>query len=641
MQRTVTTQGGFEKTLVLSVSALVAIAGFLSWIILINSLQVSYWLYYERTVYLIYLGRSLDQIAWLLSSVFAVLLLAGARKSRRDWLWPGILLLWLGIALGTVGLASLVRLGLVAGPLLTLIGLVIGANAVFNELDSRSRGYFILTVLLVLSLLILPAELGSVTYYVLSAFHPGTRVAGSWELFELQLWYAAFPIVPLLYVLFVFSWIWAPLIAKVLPGSAKRVVNEIAEPNGSEGRAWIFVISAYIVLAAFLGYFAYFRSPTYPLVGTDIYWRNALPAERVLASSSWIVAAAKERHPVVVLGIAALSSLLRLGVESLLRFAYVCLILVFGAAVFLLVLLASGDRMLASMSALMSTISAPTTDGIYTGIIANWVAMIVWILSLTMFARSRRSGLGGHAVPILGLGVGSLAVLFIHPWTWLALMVGLVAFPIIAILFRLKGAFHDLVSVLAVILLNVGILVLSLQVLPESQGWRLVEAFSEVQWTLGSKYFGLGSWEIVVFFSQIWAQFLNPMLLMLSVLGAFILARKRNRLSAIFFAWIVAACATSLLAAPMGYDPLAADRGQTQLFRAMFLTPLQIPPAIAFLFVGSIVETRLPMTAHPRAARVVLWAAMGVIVLAMINGAFRAIFPLLTDPHNYPNPWAP
>jgi len=642
LHRRLTTESGIGRLLGLSVPALVAIAGFFSWIMLVNGLQISYWFYYERTVYLIYLGRSLDPIAWLLASVFAVLLLAGAKKRRPAWLWPGILLLWLGIALGTLGLAGLGRSSVVVGSLLILIGLVVGASAVFMELAPTSRVYFVASILLVLSLLVLPAELGSLTYYVLSAFHPGIHVGGSWELFELQLWYTAFPLVPFLYVAFLFSWIWAPLVARILPRSTSRAVNNTNEqPKNSEGRAWVLAIGGYVVLAALVGYYAYFQSASYPLVGTDIYWRNALPAERVLASNSWIAAAAKERHPVVVLGIAVLSSLSGLGVESLLRFAYVGLILAFGAAVLLFVLVASGDRVLASLCALMSTVTAPTTAGIYTGTIANWIAMIVWVLSLAYLVRIRRHSLRGFLVPTAGLCLGALAVLFIHPWTWLAVMVGLVAFPIMAVVFRLKGTLRDIGSVLTVVLLNAGALVIGLLILSRTQGWRVIEAFSLVQEGLTSKFFGLESWEIVVFFSQIWSRFLNPLLLVLSVLGVVILARRRDRFSAVVFAWLVAACATNLLAAPMGYDPLMMGRGETQIFRAMFLTPFQIPSAIAFFFIGSTVEARLTMTAHPRAARITLLMLMGVILLAMINGAFRALYPLLTDAHNYPNPLAP
>lgn len=141
-----------------------------------------------------------------------------------------------------------------------------------------------------------------------------------------------------------------------------------------------------------------------------------------------------------------------------------------------------------------------------------------------------------YFVPMITLCFGSLAVLFIHPWTWLTVMVGLVAFLIMAVAFRLKNAVRDVGSVLVVILLSAGALVLSLLELSKTQGWRVVEAFSYMPEGLGSKYFGPGSWEIVVFFSQIWSQFLNPVLLVLSILGVVVLARRRDRFSVAVFA---------------------------------------------------------------------------------------------------------
>ncbi|MGA2240182.1 MAG: hypothetical protein ABSG74_13325 [Candidatus Bathyarchaeia archaeon] len=51
-------------------------------------------------------------------------------------------------------------------------------------------------------------------------------------------------------------------------------------------------------------------------------------------------------------------------------------------------------------------------------------------------------------------------------------------------------------------------------------------------------------------------------------------------MSSILLVWIVAACATNVVAAPRGYNPLNVNRGETQIFRAMFLTPFQIPATI-------------------------------------------------------------
>jgi len=42
-----------------------------------------------------------------------------------------------------------------------------------------------------------------------------------------------------------------------------------------------------------------------------------------------------------------------------------------------------------------------------------------------------------------------------------------------------------------------------------------------------------------------------------------------------------------------------------------------------------------------RETRVIVGLVVALLFLALLNGAFRAVFPLLTDPHNYPNPLAP
>jgi hypothetical protein len=629
-----------RNLLTMLMPASMALAMFFSWIVLINGLRVPFYLYYERTVFLIYLSRDLDPVAWLVSSALAVVLIAAGTRQTSVSLWLSILILWFGIAIGALGIVGVVGPQIATvGALATLTGCVLGGLAGTKETTLPSRRYFTIVFSLMLSLLVLPAELGSLLYYVLSAFRLGISVGKSWELLELQLWYTAFPLIPFLYAAFLFSWIWAPLLTKILwkpkPVAGSNVPGRATNPI--ENIIWVVVIGCFVVLAAFLGYYSYFRDPLYPLVGVDIYWRNALPAERVLSSPSWLVAAAKERHPLVVLGVAIASKLTGLGVERFLRFAYIGLILAFGLTIFVLIFTASRNKLLAAVGALVSAVSVSTTGGMYTGTVAEWIALIVWIMSLILLAigsHTRRRQLAS----IIGLTVGSLVVLIIHPWTWLAMIVGLIAYCVIVLIVRPNGYLREVAPVLLVLLLNAAGLALSIFVFWKTQGWRAASAFSLVQVSLGSKYFGLGSWEILVFFSQIWSQFLNPVLLGLSVLGVIVLARRHDRLSWIVMAWIVAACATNVLAAPMGYHPLDINRGQTQIFRAMFLTPFQIPAAIGLLHLKSALECRVGQS---RTARVVVGLAIASLFLAIVSGTFRALFPLLIDPHNYPNPLAP
>jgi hypothetical protein len=619
--------------------ASMALAMFFSWIMLINSLKVPFYLYYHRTIFLIYVSRLLDPVIWLASSALALIMLAASTQVRSRSIWFSVALLWLGIVAGALSVLGMIQQIAAIAALATLAGCVFGAIVSLKSAPARIRKHFTLVFVLVVALLLLPAELGSLSYYVLSAFHPGIDVGRSLEMLEMQLWYTAAPLIPFLYAAFLFSWIWAPLLTKI-PWKPKPV----AGPDGaekttrlSESRTWLAILGCFVMLAVFVGYYPYFRNPAYPLVGTDIYWMNALPAERVLSSTSWLVAATKERHPIIVLGIAFASKVSGIGVESLLRFAYIGLILALGFTIFVLVFAASRSKALASSSALMSAVSVSTTVGMYTAVLSNWVALIVWIMSLTSLAIISHN-LRRQLISICALAVGSLAVLFIHPWTWIAMMVGLIAYCTIVLVIRPKGYLRGIGSILLVIFFNAAGLALSMFALWRTQGWRVTEAFSYVQKSLGSKYFGFGSWEILVFFSQIWSQFLNPVLLALSILGVIVLARRRDRLTWIVLAWIIATCATNLAAAPMSYNPLDANRGQTQIFRALFLTPFQVPATIGLLHLKSALDRR--MERSPR-GRIVASLAIALLFLAIVNGTFRALFPLLTDPHNYPNPLNP
>jgi hypothetical protein len=600
---------------------------------------VPFYLYYQRTIFLVYVSRPLDPVIWLASSALALILIAAGARGRSVSVWFSVALLWLGIVMGALAVLGLVPQAGTISPLATLIGCAVGGIAALTSATLRMRGCFFLVFVLVVSVLLLPVELGSLSYYVLSAFHPGIDIGRSWEMLEMQLWYTAAPLIPFLYAGFLFSWIWAPLVAKIRwksrPVAGSNGLGKTTSP--AESRIWIVVMGCFVVLAAFLGYHPYFRNPAYPLVGVDIYWRNALPAERVLSSTSWSVAAAKERHPLVVLGIAIISGVSGIGVESLLRFAYVGLIFAFGLTIFLLVFTASRSRLLASVSAIMSAVGVPATSGMYTGTIAEWIALIVWAMSL-IFLTIMAHNLRRLLICSCGLIIGSVAVLFIHPWTWFAMMVGLIAYCAIVLVIRPRGYLREVGPVVLAIFFNAAGLALSLSLFMKTQGWRVASAFSLVQDSLGSKYFGLGSWEILVFFSQIWSQFLNPVLLGLSILGVVVLARGRGRLSWIVLAWVVAACATNVLAAPMGYNPLDATRGETQIFRAMFLTPFQIPATLGLLQLKSVLDDRMGRSFR---ARLVVGLAIVLVFLAVVNGSFRAIFSLLADPHNYPNPLAP
>ena len=60
-------------------------------------------------------------------------------------------------------------------------------------------------------------ESSSAVHYVLLSFDPATTIGGVDAGIELQLSYAPSALIPLLYVGFLFSWAWVPLVRRFLP----------------------------------------------------------------------------------------------------------------------------------------------------------------------------------------------------------------------------------------------------------------------------------------------------------------------------------------------------------------------------------------------------------------------------------------
>ena len=156
--------------LTLSVPAFMALAIFFSWIMLINRLKVPFYLYYQRTVFLTYVSPFLDPVIWLTSSALVLILFAAEARERSIYTWLSAALLWFGIFSGAMAELDIYPLAAMIAPLATLAGCVIGGIASFRCSVQRIRERFTLVFVLALLLLLLPVEVGSLSYYVLSVF---------------------------------------------------------------------------------------------------------------------------------------------------------------------------------------------------------------------------------------------------------------------------------------------------------------------------------------------------------------------------------------------------------------------------------------------------------------------------------------
>ena len=92
------------------------------------------------------------------------------------------------------------------------------------------------------------------------------------------------------------------------------------DPNRSEGRAWILAIGSLHCVGGFRWILS--RTFTVQLIlslGQTYIGTTHFPRRGWSSSTSWVTAASRERHPLVVLGIAIATNLFGVGVESLLQ----------------------------------------------------------------------------------------------------------------------------------------------------------------------------------------------------------------------------------------------------------------------------------------------------------------------------------
>jgi len=175
----------------------------------------------------------------------------------------------------------------------------------------------------------------------------------------------------------------------------------------------------------------------------------------------------------------------------------------------------------------------------------------------------------------------------------------------------------------------------------------------------------------------------SPALLLLSLVGAYALCRRRALTAKYLVAWAIAWCIGSILIAPTGLNPTNPGVSETGLWRMLYISPLPFllalgmetciripkrsiisgnsasitagflsgPSMVPFLAAGSALfifwdaNVRLLIVAGALIVALLLIVKSPgrqgfeaiialVLVLLLFNAAFRTLFPLVLDPHN-------
>jgi len=564
-----------------------------------------------------------------------------------------------------------------------------------------SRTTFASRVVIYTLAFFLAIETSSAIHYVLRAFDPLTQVGRIDAGVELQFSYAAYGLTPWLYLLFLFSWAWIPIVSVWLtktkvfsPYSLSAELKHQEVPPQSPrfkslSTLWDPGLLIALAGAVFVGYYPYFHNPPW-LVGTDAYWRYFDPLQEMNTGDGVgaFLQALRQRHPLPLSFFYLLQIVFHASAFEVVRLAPLLLTVAFAiSSWWFLAKNKRGNLGLIVLS--LAVLSVSTAVGMYASVLANWMALVVWVLFFAYVgARADKGFRLLDAILLLGL---SNLVLFIHPWTWPFFAASVVLFSLGTMFWEKRRGPRVGLMLTSIITIGAVVAVLSLSILGGSQGWRVAEALALYTSALREPTRLLVFWQALTRLTQVWAAFLHPICLAMSVLGVFYLhagalTMSRRRL---ILAWICASSIGSILAAPIGFNPDQPLRSESQLWRVLFLTPFQLAApfgvemivmssrrlcvgngmapslesdssrvreawlaavlGIAVLLAWAPIEWRslLILAALPLCTMLALRRSGGqekefvtaivlaVCLLVFCNYAMRALAQLLIDPHNY------
>lgn len=561
----------------------------------LNTPGFKFLFYYPRQIHLVIIDPSVDVLVWVASiGCSSIAAIWCSRNTRKPV-----------ISIGVAALAITMDMAMLLGSLRGSINFVIvyvlfvfGSAVIVplvllsttpNAMFTRSFIFFLVYL----------ASIGiaSATHYVVAAFDPTTQVGVFDSQIELQLTFAPYATVPWLCLAFLFSWAWVPITmfalrkGGLIHHSDQTPPNQVAltyEPgNRRRFMDWLDPrILVALAVGAFVGYYPYFHNPGW-LVGTDALWRYYDPLLRVNAGG--FAQALKERYPVMLVLLYAMQRLLNISPYIVIQFVPLFLVLAMGLSAWWF--LAPNDNAFGLIIFLLSSFSFASTMGMFSSILANWAALVVWFAFAAYVSSKKKQSLGflGFIITLLL----STMFLFIHPWTW-----GLFSASIVlaAVVYLVKGRGNRRLGFLLVSIISLDVIMalVSLILLPGSQGWRELDALQLYASALRPERLFL-FWDALVWITRTFGLFFSPVSIAVSIVGVFCLMRPsttpwRRRF---ILAWLCVSAMSSILAAPIGFNPSHPESSETQLWRVLFLTPFQLTAPFGIVWLARLERSRI------------------------------------------------
>ena len=638
----------------------------IGFLVVLDRLQIPYFLFYPRTTQTIIISSFYDYYFFLVSTICVpwTLVFCGIRPSIV--ICSGALSVWaVSFVLAVINESFVV-------PILYATVIFAAVLRVFRS-DSRSRTLAE----------ILPSAIGifalvewsSICYWISAAVNPHAVVGAASQELDANLTFFLYPAAIPLMLLLLFSWIWAPLIPRLSRPKARIVVRYRPSPPKPDSRMIIASLDLILITAIIVFFYPYLAGQSW-IVGQDAYWRYIDPVNSLVSLSASQALNTSASHGVYVLFLYLIQSLTGIGASSIVKYAPLALAFATAAAVLFSTLRGRWSFQLATLSSISTLLWFPTTLGIYVDIQANWLALFFWLVFLGIYFAN----VEGKFLRYIIMAVLSFVILLVHPWTWGVFVTTLLFTAVISR--HSTWSKHCVRAVVAslVLALPMGIAAYSLSRSLRSDLTNTIQLYvSGPANPVALLRFG----DALTSLSYNLGPILSPILLLLCLVGAYVLARRRDFTANYLIAWTIAWCIGSILIAPTGLNPTNAGLNETGLWRMLYISPLpfflalgmekcvsicrqpvsdvslaglvsRVVPVLSilsFAIVGmglfAISDANLRLLLVGLALLVALMfvlrfpnsrcleaLVMSVLVLVLLNAAFRTLFPLLLDPHN-------
>jgi hypothetical protein len=261
-----------------------------------------------------------------------------------------------------------------------------------------------------------------------------------------------------------------------------------------------------------------------------------------------------------------------------------------------------------SLTAFLSVASFHISVGIYGFFLSNWMALIELYLFMGFYFSSLRKKSCSRMATALLL---SICLLFTHSWTWGMAIGILFVYLLFILVFKRKSQSKFEIRIL-IILILVNVLVCIIR--NYTLGWAAgdFETLKTAEKTVSTSALGF-FWDdlLYTFLHTMYGFFVNPMALLLAVLGGLIIAFDDKPVNRYLTSWLVASSLFFVL-------------GSGSMIKSRILLNIPLP---VFESLGLIGITRvIQRVFEPSKASLIKILMMLLVLLVSLNYVFRCAF---------------